>query len=102
MLQGSTGVKFGDVAGIDEAVDELQEVSFDQISGKITTFKFKAVSLFAIIICTCIISFQVHEHSSKKLEFLYARSLFMIYKCYMHLLIVFGFHSFVILASVLA
>lgn len=26
MFQGSTGVKFGDVAGIDEAVEELQEV----------------------------------------------------------------------------
>lgn len=25
-FQGSTGVKFGDVAGIDEAVEELQEV----------------------------------------------------------------------------
>lgn len=28
ILQGSTGVKFSDVAGIDEAVDELQEVSY--------------------------------------------------------------------------
>lgn len=26
--QGSTGVKFGDVAGIDEAVEELQEVLY--------------------------------------------------------------------------
>lgn len=26
-FQGSTGVKFSDVAGIDEAVEELQEVS---------------------------------------------------------------------------
>lgn len=41
MLQGSTGVKFADVAGIDEAVDELQEVLLDQISRKITTIKFK-------------------------------------------------------------
>jgi len=28
LLQGSTGVMFGDVAGIDEAVEELQEVIF--------------------------------------------------------------------------
>lgn len=28
LFQGSTGVKFGDVAGIDEAVEELQEVIF--------------------------------------------------------------------------
>lgn len=27
-FQGSTGVKFSDVAGIDEAVEELQEVSY--------------------------------------------------------------------------
>lgn len=32
VFQGSTGVKFSDVAGIDEAVEELQEVLYLRIS----------------------------------------------------------------------
>jgi hypothetical protein len=36
-FQGSTGIKFSDVAGIDDAVDELQEVWIH--GGSLPTFK---------------------------------------------------------------
>lgn len=35
LLQGSTGVRFQDVAGIDEAVEELQEVISFEVYSKI-------------------------------------------------------------------
>lgn len=44
-FQGSTGVKFNDVAGIDEAVEELQEVIILSIAVNIQTFYMSAAKI---------------------------------------------------------
>lgn len=40
LLQGSTGVRFQDVAGIDEAVEELQEVISFEVYSKIMLIRY--------------------------------------------------------------